>query len=46
LNEKNRKALTKKVKKHLEKEIPWKYIDWCICKVNRDGSVEIEEYQR
>ena len=44
--EKNINKLTKKVEKHLKKEIPWKYIDWCICKVNRDGSVEIEEYQR
>jgi allophanate hydrolase subunit 1 len=46
LNEKNRKALTKKVKKHLEKEIPWKYVDWCQCYVKRDGTVKIEEYQR
>lgn len=43
-NEKTRKELTKKVKKHLEKEIPWKYVNWCQCNVNRDGSVEIEEY--
>ena len=34
------------VKKHLEKEIPWKYVDWCQCYVKRDGTVKIEEYQR
>lgn len=45
-NDKTRKALTKKVAKHLSKEIPWKYVDWCQCTVSRDGSVEIEEYQR
>jgi hypothetical protein len=45
-NEEHRKELTKKVKKHLEKEIPWKYVDWCQCNVYRDGKVEIEEYQR
>jgi hypothetical protein len=45
LNEKNKNELTKKVKKHLKKEIPWKYVNWCHCQVNRNGSVEIEEYQ-
>jgi hypothetical protein len=38
--------LTKKVSKHLAKEIPWKYVKWCQCNVNRDGSVKIDEYQR
>ena len=41
----NKEKLTKKVAKHLAKEIPWKYVDWCQCDVNRDGSVKIEEYQ-
>jgi hypothetical protein len=45
-NDKTRKALNKKVAKYLRKEIPWKYVDWCQCTVNRDGSVEIEEFQR
>jgi len=43
--EKNKNELTKKVKKHLKKEIPWKYVNWCHCEVDRNGSVEIEEYQ-
>lgn len=38
--------LTKKVSKHLAKEIPWKYVKWCQCNVSRDGSVKIDEYQR
>ena len=42
----NREKLTKKVVKHLAKEIPWKYVDWCQCNVNRDGSVKIEEFER
>ncbi len=37
--------LTKKVAKHLAKDIPWKYVKWCQCNVSRDGSVKIEEYQ-
>jgi uncharacterized membrane-anchored protein YjiN (DUF445 family) len=41
-----REKLSKKVIKHLSKEIPWKYVDWCQCNVNRDGGVEIEEHQR
>ena len=41
----NKEKLTKKVAKHLAKEIPWKYVKWCQCDVNRDGSVKIEEYQ-
>ena len=45
-NDENREKLTKKVVKHLAKEIPWKYVDWCQCNVNRDGSVKIEEFER
>ena len=44
-NDENREKLTKKVVKHLAKEIPWKYVDWCQCNVNRDGSVKIEEFE-
>ena len=45
-SDENREKLTKKVVKHLAKEIPWKYVDWCQCNVNRDGSVKIEEFER
>ena len=45
-SDENREKLTKKVVKHLAKEIPWKYVDWCQCNVNRDGSVKIEELER
>ena len=45
-SDENREKLTKKVVKHLTKEIPWKYVDWCQCNVNRDGSVKIEEFER
>jgi uncharacterized membrane-anchored protein YjiN (DUF445 family) len=45
-NDENREKLTKKVVKHLAKEIPWKYVDWCQINVNRDGSVKIEEFER
>ena len=44
-SDENREKLTKKVVKHLAKEIPWKYVDWCQCNVNRDGSVKIEEFE-
>lgn len=44
-NDKNRSELTKKVTKHLEKEIPWRYVDWCECTVHRDGTVEIDEHE-
>ena len=44
-SDENREKLTKKVVKHLAKEIPWKYVDWCQCNVNRDGSVQIEELE-
>lgn len=39
----NREKLTKLIKKDLEKKIPWRYVNYCICTVNRDGTVEIEE---
>jgi uncharacterized membrane-anchored protein YjiN (DUF445 family) len=45
-SDENREKLTKKVAKHLAKEIPWKYVKWCQCDVNRDGSVKIEEFER
>lgn len=45
-SDENREKLTKKVAKHLAKEIPWKYVDWCQCNANRDGSVKIEEFER
>lgn len=41
----NQRALTKKVKKLLEKEIPWKYVSYCECTVKRDGTVEIEDIE-
>ena len=44
-SDENREKLAKKVVKHLAKEIPWKYVDWCQCNVNRDGSVKIEEFE-
>lgn len=43
-NDEIRAVLTKKVTKHLEKQIPWKYVNYCHCLVNKDGSVEIEEF--
>lgn len=43
-NEDSREKLTKKVAKHLAKEIPWRYVRYCRCDVNEDGSVEIEEF--
>ena len=44
-SDENRKALTKKVKKYLEKEIAWKYVDYCQCTVTRTGTVKIDEHQ-
>lgn len=40
-NDDVRNKLSKKVVNHLSKEIPWKYVDWCHCNVNRDGSVDM-----
>jgi len=37
-----RRVLTKKVDKHLKKEISWKHVNYCHCLVGKDGIAEIE----
>lgn len=43
-SDKNREELNKKIKKSLEEEIPWKYVNWCKCTVKKDGNINIEEF--